>query len=159
MCGETAPSPALEVDSKSKGVRFVLGYLEQVENGKAPADKDWLHTGKDTINKVPGTVPCQFKEHIFLFVRSRMVAMIRFEAILHSPHFFTEKSPSLLNVTMPTSYREVDPTILQDHGKGVMRYQCNAHAHMNEDVGRPIYDAPHILRKEGEVKPENTVDV
>ena len=53
MCGETAPSPALEVDSKSKGVRFVLVYFEQLEKGKAPADKDWLHMGKDSPNKVP----------------------------------------------------------------------------------------------------------
>jgi len=85
--------------------------------------------------------------------------MVSFEAVLHNPHFFNEKSPSLLNVTMRTPYREVDPTILQDHGEGVMRYQCDVHAHMNEDVGRPIYDAPPILRKEGEVKPEKTVDV
>jgi hypothetical protein len=149
----------LEVDPKSKGVRFVLGYLEQVEKGKAPADKDWLHTGKDTINKVPGTVTCQFKEHIFLFVRSRMVTMISFGAILHNPHYENEKSISLLNVTMPTPYREVDYTILQYHGKGVMRYRCGFHAHMNEAVGRPIYDAPPILRKEGEVKPEKTANV
>ena len=44
------------------------------------------------------------------------------------------------------------------HGKGVMRYQCDAHAHMNEDVGWPIDDAPPILRKEVEAKPEKTVD-
>jgi len=30
---------------------------------------------------------------------------------------------------------------------------------VREDVGRPIYDAPPILRKEVEVKPEKTVDV
>lgn len=159
MCGETAPSPTLGVDPKSKGVRFVLGYLQQVENGKALADKDWLHTGKDTSNKVPGTVTCQFKENIFPFIRSRKVAMVSFEAVLHNPHFFNEKSISLLNVTMRTPSRQVDHMILQDHDNGVMRYQCNAHAHMNEDVGRPIYNVPPILRKEGEGKSEKTVDV
>ena len=46
----------------------MLGYLEQVEKGKAPADKDWLHTGKDTVNKVPDMVTCHFKDHIFPFV-------------------------------------------------------------------------------------------
>jgi len=80
-------------------VRFVLVYLEQVEKGKAPADKYWLHMGQDSPNKVPDTVTCQFKEHIFPFVRSRTVAMVNFEAILHNPHFFNEKSISLLNVT------------------------------------------------------------
>src|SRR5437016_4111309 len=37
-CGETAPSPVLKVDPKSKGVPSTLIYLEQVEKGKAPAD-------------------------------------------------------------------------------------------------------------------------
>ena len=46
-------SPTLEVDPKSKGVRFVLVYLEQVEKGKALADKYRLHMGKDSPNKVP----------------------------------------------------------------------------------------------------------
>jgi hypothetical protein len=84
--------------------------------------------------------------------------MISFEAILHNPHFFNEKSISHLNITMPTPYREVDHTIFQDHGNGVMRYQCDVHADMNEDVGWPIDDAPPIPRKEVEVKPEKTVD-
>jgi hypothetical protein len=30
---------------------------------------------------------------------------------------------------------------------------------VREDVGRPIYDAPPILRKEVEVKPQETADV
>ena len=84
---------------------------------------------------------------------------VNFEAILHNPHFVNEKSISLLNVTMPAPHREVDYTILQYHGKGVLRYQCDVHAHVNEDVGRPIDDAPSIRTKEVEVKPEKTVDV
>ena len=31
---------------------------------------------------------------------------------------------------MPTPYREVDYTILQDHGEGVVRYECDVHAQM-----------------------------
>lgn len=93
VCGETAPSPALQVDPNSKGVRFVLVYLERVEKGKAPAEKYWLHMGKDTTNNVPETVACQFKEHIFPFVRNRLVAMVNYEAILHNPHFSTRRIP------------------------------------------------------------------
>ena len=74
-------------------------------------------------------------------------------------HFFNEKSISLLTGTMRTPSRQVDHMILQDHGKGVMRYRCDFQAHMNEDVGRPIDGAPPIRRKEGKVKPEKTVDV
>jgi hypothetical protein len=102
---------------------------------------------------------CQFKEHIFPFVRSRKVTMVNFQAILHSPHFFNEKSTSLLNVSMATPHRKVDHTIFQDHGNGVMRYQCDLHADMNGDVGRPIDDAPRILGEEVEVKPQETADV
>jgi hypothetical protein len=76
--------------------------------------------------------------------------MVNFEAILHNPHFFNEKSISLLNITMPAPHREVDHTILQDHGNGVMRYQGDVHAHVNEDVGRPINDAPPICSREVE---------
>ena len=78
------------MNPKSKGVRFVLVYLEQVEKGKAPADKCWLHMGygKGQLQQsAHTTVTYQFKEHIFPFIRSRKVTMVNFEAILHSLHF------------------------------------------------------------------------
>jgi hypothetical protein len=77
------------------------------------------------------TVTYQFKEHIFPFIRSRKVTMVNFDAILHSQHFFTEKSISLLNVTRRTPSRQVDHMILQDHGNGVLRGQGDIHADMN----------------------------
>jgi hypothetical protein len=104
-------------------------------------------------------------------------------------------------MVMPTPYREVDHTILQFHGRGVMPYQCDIHSHMNGywagfhhpyfavtdadgkfeisgvppgkytlvawhegykivrmDVARPTYDQPHVIRKEIEVKPKETVE-
>lgn len=131
VCGETQPSPALQVDPKNKAVRWVLVYLERVEKGKAPAEKYWLQMGKDKTNKVLDTEACQFKQHIFPFVRSQVVAMVNFESILHNPNFFDERHVSVLNMVMPTPYREVDHTILQFHGKGVMPYQCDVHSHMN----------------------------
>ena len=131
VCGETQPSPALQVDPKSKAVQWVLVYLERVEKGKAPAEKYWLYMGKDKTNKVPETETCQFKQHIFPFVRSQVVAMVNFESILHNPNFFDERHVSVLNMVMPTPYREVDHTILQFHGKGVMPFQCDVHSHMN----------------------------
>lgn len=131
VCGETQRSEALLVDPKNRGVRWVLVYLERIEKGKAPAEKYWLHMGKDKTNKVPDTEACQFKQHIFPFVRSQVVAMVNFESILHNPNFFDERHVSVLNMVMPTPYREVAHTILQYHGKGVMPYQCDIHSHMN----------------------------
>lgn len=129
-CGETVPSPALQVDPKSKGVRFALVYLEQIEKGKAPADKYWLHMGQDSANKEPDTLLCQFKEHVFPFVRTQRVAMVNFDPILHNPHFFNEKRASVFNVAMPSPNVEVDHTLLREHGVG-LPFQCDVHVHMN----------------------------
>lgn len=131
VCGETQPSPALEVDPKTKRVRWVLVYLDRIEKGKAPAEKYWLRMGEDKTNKVPETEACQFKEHIFPFVRSQNVAMVNYESILHNPDFFDERHVSVLNMVMPTPYRVIEHTILQYHGRGVMPFQCDIHSHMN----------------------------
>ncbi|OAI45620.1 hypothetical protein AYO43_07905 [Nitrospira sp. SCGC AG-212-E16] len=129
-CGETVPSPVLKVDPKSKGLQHVLVYLEQVDKGKAPEDKYWLHMGKDESGKVADTEVCQFKEHILPFVRTQQVAIINFDPILHNPHFFTDKHGSIFNVAMPTANKEVDKTLLRAQGVG-LAYQCDVHVHMS----------------------------
>jgi hypothetical protein len=194
ICGEEVPSQALRVNSKNNGVQHVLVYLERVEKGKAPRDKYPLHM-----------VTCQFKEHIFPFVRSQTMAMVNYDPILHNPHFFDSKHGSLLNLPMAVTGQEIDHKFLQIPGKnekGVMRLQCDIHTSMNaywagfdhpyfavtdadgkfeisgvppdkytlvawhegyktirEEVGRPVYDRPHIRRQEIEVKPKETVEV
>ena len=123
VCGKEASSRALRVNSKNNGVPYVLVYLEQVEKGKAPADKYWLHMAD-----------CQFKEHIFPFVRSQTMAMVNHDPFFHNPHFFNTMNASLLNVSMP------DPDQIIEHKflwaplkteRGVMRLQCDAHNNMN----------------------------
>jgi hypothetical protein len=130
VCGVTAPSPVLQVDPKTKGVRFVLVYLENVGKGKAPAEKYWLHFGKDQRNKVPDTEICQFKEHVLPFVRSQQVALINYDKILHNPHFFDEGHMSVFNIAMPTPNKEIDHTLLRVRGVG-LKYQCDVHVSMN----------------------------
>jgi plastocyanin len=202
VCGETQPSSALQVNPQTKRVRWVLVYLDRIEKGKAPAEKYWLHMGQDRTNKVPNTEACQFTEHIFPFVRSQFVAMVNFDSILHNPDFYDEKRTSVLNMVMHTPNREIDHTILQYEGRGVMTFQCDIHAHMNGywagfhhpyfavtdadgkfqlsgvppgkytlvawhegyktvrmDATHPVYDRPHVIQKEIEVKPNETVDV
>ena len=153
VCGETAPSPVLQVDPKTHGVRFVLVYLEKVDKGKAPAEKYWLHMGKDDSNKVPFTQVCQFKEHVLAFVRSSRVAMINFDRIMHIPHFFNEKHDSVFNVAMPTQNREVDHTLLRDLGIG-LPFQCDLHANMNGYAFG--FDHPYFVRTDAEGKFEIT---
>ena len=123
ICGEEVPSQALLVNSKNNGVAFVLVYLEGVEQGKAPADKYWLRM-----------VNCQFKEHIFPFVRSQVMAMVNHDPFFHNPHFFNTRNASLLNVPMPDSDVEIDHKFLRTplkNEKGVMRLQCDVHNNMN----------------------------
>lgn len=123
LCGEEVPSQALQVNPKNNGVRHVLVYLEQVEKGKAPADKYSLHM-----------VGCQFREHLFPFVRSQVMAMVNSDPILHNPHFFNSRHISLLNIPMPLQSQELDHKYLQIPGKnenGVMQFQCDIHSDMN----------------------------
>lgn len=148
-CGETAPSPVLKIDSKSKGLQNVLVYLEQVEKGKAPEQKYWLHMGKDESGKEPDTQLCQFKEHIFAFVRTQPAALINFDPILHNPHFFNEKHSSVFNVAMPTPNRELDHTLLRDHGVG-LPYQCDVHTHMSGYAAG--FDHPYFALTDAEGK-------
>ena len=140
-CGETVPSPVLKVDPKSKGLQHVLVYLEQVEKGKAPEEKYWLHMGKDESGKERDTQVCQFREHILPFVRTGPVAIINFDPILHNPHFFTDKHASLFNVAMPTPNREIDHTMLRGHGVG-LPFQCDVHVHMSGYAA--VFDHPYF---------------
>jgi hypothetical protein len=193
-CGEEVPSQALRVNLKNNGVPYVLVYLERVEKGKAPADKYWLHM-----------VDCQFKEHIFPFVRSQVMAMVNHDPFFHNPHFFNAKNVSLLNVPMPDPDQKIEHKFLRTplkNERGVMRLQCDVHNNMNaywagfdhpyfavtdadgkfvisgvpagkytlvawhegykvirEEMGRPIYDRPHIRQQEIEIKPSETIEV
>lgn len=128
VCGPTAPSPVLQVDAQTKGLKFTLVYLEKVEKGKAPEPKYMLHMGRSEDR--PKSQLCNFEEHIFPFVHTQMVGLINFDEILHNPHFFNDKHASLFNVAMPTPNLEVEHKILREHGVG-WTFQCDVHVHMN----------------------------
>jgi hypothetical protein len=122
-CGEEVPSQALYINPKNKGVQYILVYLEQVEKGKAPADKYWLHMAN-----------CQFTEHVFPFVRSQVMAMVNHDPFFHSPHFLNLKNESLLLIPMPDRGQEIGHKFLRTplrNEKGVMRLQCDVHNNMN----------------------------
>lgn len=128
ICGETVPSPVLQVDPTTKGVRFVMAYLEAVDKGKAPEKKYWLHMGK-TDNRSE-SILCNFEEHVFPFVRTKKVAMINFDRVLHNPHGFTNKGSTLFNIALPDPFREITSKFRRARGVGMV-VQCDAHVHMN----------------------------
>ena len=122
-CGEQVLDQSLLVNSKNNGLSYILVYLDTIEKGKAPADKYWLNMEA-----------CQFKEHIFPFVRSQTMAMVNHDPFFHNPHFFNAKNFSLLNVPMPETNQEIDHKFLRTplkNERGVMRLQCDVHNNMN----------------------------
>lgn len=199
-CGQTVKSPALQVDSGTMGLRFVLVYLENVEKGKAPERSYPLHMGQTKTR--PDSELCNFEEHVFPFVRTKSVALQNFEKLLHNPHGFAEGNSTIFNVAMPDPMKIVEKTFLRAQGVG-LHFQCDTHVHMNgymagfdhpyfavtdqkgkfEITGvppgqyklvmwhegynakefsqdhRPIYDEPHIVTKDVEVKGGDAVEV
>lgn len=127
-CGTRVPSPVLQVDSTTQGVRQVLVYLERVDRGKAAKEKYRLAMGKSTAD--PTTRSCQFQQQVFPFVRTSEVSMVNFEPILHNPHLFSNKHSSLFNIAMPTADREIETTLIRARGVG-LHLQCDVHVHMN----------------------------
>ena len=200
VCGDTVGSPVLQVDPASKGVRFVMVYLESIEKGKAPETKYLLHMGK-TDTRAESTL-CNFEEHVFPFVRTSVFALQNFEKLLHNPHGFDAKGSTLFNVAMANPLQVTEKKFPRAQGVG-LRFQCDTHVHMNgwmsgfdhpyfsvtdqkgkfeiADVppgkytlvawhegyniaefasdNRPVYDEPHIIKKEIEVKPGAPVEV
>ena len=199
VCGQTAPAQALVVDPATKGVRFVLVYLEKIDQGKAPEKKYWLHMGKAADR--PDSDVCQFEEHVWAFVRTQTIALENFDRVLHNPHGFAADHATLFNIALPVPKMETDEHFKRVIGAG-LRYQCEIHVSMNGwmagfdhpyfavtdkagkfeigevppgtynlvawhegytvtkmDSGRPVYDDPHVITRQIEVKPGGTVDV
>ena len=128
FCGKNSPQRALQVDAKSKGLRFVLVYLEEVLKGKAPKKKYWLHVGK--ADDRPDSDRCTFEEHVFPFVRTQAVALTNFDKVLHSPHGFSESHAILFNVDLSEPKKETDEHFKRVHGVG-LQYNCDIHVTMN----------------------------
>lgn len=207
-CGQTVQNPALIVDPSSKGLKFVAIYLDgDIKEGKPLPDEKLtrdhsqvLHAGKDTEQR-PNSVLCDFEEHVFPFVRTKKMGLYNMEDLLHNPHGFEANGATIFNVALPNRNRLTKKKFKRV--KGVTRYQCDTHVHMNgwmigfghpyfavtdakgkfeiTDIppgkytvvawhegyniqefaldNRPVYDDPHIIKKEIEVKAGETVDL
>jgi hypothetical protein len=126
-CGRVVPSPVLQIDPKSKGVRFVLVYLESIEKGKKPRSRYSLHVGRHEAR--PRSMICEFEEHVFAFERRSELSFQNSEKIVHTVHAFDERDKSLFNVVLNNPGQVVTVRPPEVTGVGV-RYQCDAHVHM-----------------------------
>jgi hypothetical protein len=127
-CGQQVPSPVLQIDPSSKGVKFVTVYIEKIEAGKGPDQIEILHSGKSPTR--PESQVCNFEEHVFPFEHKAVMGFQNFEKVLHVPHGFTADGGTVFSVALPNPGQMVkhpEPRVL---GVG-LRYQCETHVHMN----------------------------
>lgn len=147
-CGHDVLNPALMV-SASKGVKHVAVYIKEIWEGKAlPPKKKFkikrdttysdgapmtLHAGMDTEQR-PGSLLCNFEEHVWAVVRTRPVGMYNLEDLLHNPHAFNDQGgetpgATIFNFPLPDRNRLIKKKVKKV--KGLVRYQCDTHVHMN----------------------------
>ncbi len=208
-CGQEVVNPALVINPTNKGVKFTAVYLEKVTVGKALPSKKakikvtngrTLHAGQD-IKQRPESQLCNFEQHVFAFVNTRKIGMYNMENLLHNPHAFGSNGATIFNVPLPDRNRMSTKRVKRL--KGINRYQCDTHIHMNgwmlglkhpyfsvtdkdgnyemTDVPdgkynmivwhegynikefaadkRPVYDNPHIIEKQVEVKNGQVLDL
>ena len=136
-CGQEVFNPALVVNPANMGVKFTAVYLEKVVEGKPLPDKKSkikvnssgvLHAGRDE-NQRPDSQLCNFEEHVFAFVNTRNVGLYNMEDLLHNPHAFGENNATLFNTPLPDRNRMTKKKLKSV--KGINRYQCDTHIHMN----------------------------
>jgi hypothetical protein len=136
-CGQEVVNPALVVNSTNQGVKFVAVYLEAVSEGKPlPGKKEKikvnnsrvLHAGLDASQR-PESQLCNFEEHVFAFLNTRKIGMYNMEDLLHNPHAFGSNGATLFNIPLPDRNRMTKKKFKRV--KGINRYQCDTHVHMN----------------------------
>ena len=136
-CGQEVINPALQVNPSNKGVKFTAVYLEKVKEGKSLPNKKGkikvnddrtLHAGQD-VKQRPESQLCNFEEHVFAFVRTRKMGMYNMENLLHNPHAFGSNGATIFNVPLPDRNRMSSKKAKRL--KGINRYQCDTHVHMN----------------------------
>ncbi len=136
-CGQEVFNPALVVNPTNRGVKFTAVYLEAVPEGKPLADKkakikvnspEVLHAGLDK-NQRPESQLCNFEEHVFGFVYTRNVGLYNMENLLHNPHAFGSNGATLFNTPLPDRNRMTRKKLKRV--RGINRYQCDTHIHMN----------------------------
>ena len=148
-CGQEVFNPALVVNPANMGVKFTAVYLEKVAEGKSLRDKkarikvnspEVLHAGQDK-NQRPDSQLCNFEEHVFAFVNTRNVGLYNMEDLLHNPHAFGGNDATLFNTPLPDRNRMTKKKLKRV--KGINRYQCDTHIHMNGwmlGLSHPYFD-------------------
>ena len=134
-CGQEVVNPALVINPTNRGVKFTAVYLEKVKEGKSLKQAKLkvnshgvLHAGQDKKQR-PESQLCNFEEHVFGFVRTKKIGLYNMENLLHNPHAFGSNGATLFNTPLPDRNRMTKKKLKRV--KGINRYQCDTHIHMN----------------------------
>ncbi len=135
ICEKNQIDPVLVVNPKNKGLKFTVVYIEN-NPGKGKLKKEYpLHMEK-----------CNFTEHVDGFYKMANLKMTNGDEILHNPHGFqhtrgvTEKKLKNPDFPWSTEGKGIFNNKLvnsSQFGKkrlrleGMIRLQCDSHAHMN----------------------------
>jgi hypothetical protein len=200
VCGTEVTTPVLVVHPSSRGLKNTVVYIREIEKGKILPERV-------TIDNVR----CLFEPHVTAVIRGKMMAMKNSDPVLHNPHTFNDRGATVFNVAIPEQGQTVERRM---RSGGMIRLQCDLHAHMNswvlslehpyfsvtdeegrfeirdippgryelvawhagyhitnwsvyeesvkagsEEIERPVYDDPHIVVKEIEVRAHQTTRV
>ena len=165
-CGQTTLNPALIIDPNSKAVKFTAVWIAGIKKGKkidvGELERDnqqVLHAGRDA-NQRPESLLCNFEEHVFAFVRTKKMGFYNMEPLIHNPHGFKDNGfnsqgggATLFNVALPDRNTLVKKTLRRV--KGIERFQCDTHVHMNAwmiGFDQPYFD---VTNKKGEFEITN----
>ncbi|HXO20253.1 MAG TPA: carboxypeptidase regulatory-like domain-containing protein [Thermoanaerobaculia bacterium] len=123
VCGKTVPSPkATVVDPKTHGVEWVVVYLDNVTQGKAPADQYAI-----------ANQGCAFHPHVLAAMQGKTFQLENKDPVLHNTHIrFSGRT--LLNVALSfhegdAMYHPIKDQRILSHA-GLVNVNCDAHEWM-----------------------------
>jgi hypothetical protein len=124
FCGEMAPSQALMVSPKNRGVANTVVFLEGITQGKKPDPRQ----EKGSLDNVK----CRFEPHVLALMQKGKLAVKNTDPKLHNTHAYLvfaypKKKKTLLNLALPLQNQVIKKRMRK---AGVVWVQCDAHTHM-----------------------------
>ncbi len=118
FCGQTLPSEALVVSSKTKGVKNTIVYLEEVQKGKSFA----------SAQPLLDNAKCLMTPHVLGIVKGTDLAIKNSDPLLHNMHAAADGT-TVFNLALPIQGQTIKRRV-RVRNPGVVRVTCDSHPHM-----------------------------
>ncbi|MEK6791817.1 MAG: carboxypeptidase regulatory-like domain-containing protein [Deltaproteobacteria bacterium] len=116
FCGKEKPSEALMV-GKDGGVRFAVGYIEEIEKGKVIDRKK--QTNLDQVK-------CVFTPHVLTMTKGTELATTNSDTVLHNANMDVD-GRQMFNFGQPKQNQVIVKTVRKT---GQVDITCDSHTHM-----------------------------